>query len=82
VGIRKNHKILRFKVSFFAILNIKRMELKGSVRAIQILSRKHFTKVNIYLSLILQRLLNKGALLHNLVAIKLEPLFLYKNQHH
>ena len=41
-----------------------------------------FTKVNIYLSLILQRLLNKGALLHNWVAIKLEPLFLYKNQHH
>ena len=44
--------------------------------------KNNFTKVNIYPSLILQRLLDKGALLHNLVATKLEPLFLYKNQHH
>jgi len=36
VGIIKNLKTLRFKKSFFVILNIKRMELKGLVRAIQI----------------------------------------------
>jgi hypothetical protein len=33
VGIIKNLKILRFKVCFFEIFNIKEMEFKGRVRA-------------------------------------------------
>ena len=36
VGITRNLKILKFIVSFFEIFNIKGMEFKGWVRAIQI----------------------------------------------
>ena len=56
--------------------------IKTNILSITFTATNDLTKINIYLSLILQHLLNKGALLHNSEAIKLEPLFLYRNRHH